>query len=530
MPLADLRKLGLAGCSNLLSRARRNARRLRSLSDFLSELSSAIHAESALAQTNYEVVSNMSSLITLPNELFTNILDCVVNRDGSLTNPARWKAALNLSHVNQYFRATALSCAQMWSNISGNADMVSSSLSRSKDVLLDVQLSVGYRRIANAGSDSYDLTFERFFAEVLPHSNRWRSLGIDFVPGAKDGTDGLRSISHKDVRDQLRGVDVRSLEKLDIKNKKDRKSSFKSYCEFENWNAPCLRRVVTSHYFPLSLPALAHVTHLNVTLDLDEINLFDLLKDLARMKDLEDLVLKLEARGPESADDIQFERLEETELPCVRHLRVETDDLRWGSVSHLKYLFSPLVFPRAVALSVILSGYVSKTYPEEDSAELYLCDEVECIFQHVAQFPQVEWFLLEVKGMNIAAGSGAKTVYQLEAEQGTIRAIVPLKMLPSLKHFTLCTNGSLSVSSLHGSGELVVHPAIETITIKAPSEMNIWGIVHFIRTTLEDQKSQSRWEDFRELVVMVAEETGDPLKEKITRRYGRDAALAWCKM
>ncbi len=167
MACTEIQTLGSKGRSNLLSRARKTMLRLKSLSDILSDLASVFHTESEAARANFEAIGNMCGMASLPTELLARIFECVVNGDETLTNPTRWKAAVRLSHVCQYFRETALACPQIWSNISRSGEMADSCLPRSKDLPLDVELMVGF----GSGADPHGLHFEHYSLEPYPILN-----------------------------------------------------------------------------------------------------------------------------------------------------------------------------------------------------------------------------------------------------------------------------------------------------------------------------------------------------------------------
>ncbi len=118
------------------------------------------------------------------------------------------------------------------------------------------------------------------------------------------------------------------------------------------------------HYFPLSLPNLANVTTLDITLKPTQIDFTDVLKDLSRMRVLDDFTLKLDSCSWNGRPNA-IPQYEKTELTSVRRLRIDTEcDFASGSESLLKKsLFSSLFFPGVVDLRVRFSGEVSKGLP-----------------------------------------------------------------------------------------------------------------------------------------------------------------------
>ncbi len=119
-------------------------------------------------------------------------------------------------------------------------------------------------------------------------------------------------------------------------------------------------------------------------------------------------------------DPIFPQSYERTELPSVRHLKVEMENVPFSNSSSLKYsLFSSLFFPGAIDLHIRLWG--NKHGLGEDAL---------CMFRDVEQFARVERFHFEVYGPE---GRGSLA----------LRAWPPLDLIPRLKHFTVQTNTPL---------------------------------------------------------------------------------------
>ncbi len=223
--------------------------RFESLTHTLHELASAFQAELEAALSNVEVVSNMCGIVLLPNEMLTRVFECVVNGDSGLWNPTRLKAAVILSHVCRYFRDTALSCPQMWSNLNADWDdeVVASCLSRSKDASLEVELTIGFR----PGTLPRELHFETHLLEILSHSNQWGRLDIKFVG---NGGNERTPLNGSDIVKAFRSLRVPLLESLYVRNYSPVYSLHETHGEFTHWRAPSLRHVTSVYCFPLSLP------------------------------------------------------------------------------------------------------------------------------------------------------------------------------------------------------------------------------------------------------------------------------------
>ncbi len=69
MVYSEAQTLGAGKRFDLVSQARKTMLRLKSLSDTVSALASAVRAESRAARANFDAVKNMCGLASLPNEL-----------------------------------------------------------------------------------------------------------------------------------------------------------------------------------------------------------------------------------------------------------------------------------------------------------------------------------------------------------------------------------------------------------------------------------------------------------------------------
>lgn len=420
--------------------------------------------------------------------------------------------------------------------------MAASCLSRSGDVHLDVELAVEF--IPRA--EPHELLFNKLVLEALPYSQRWSRLSVQFISNSRDdGPVNHTPLSGSDIRQAFRGVDAplldslciwnddsMDLDSLQIRNDNSLDSVYRSYDEFAHWNTPNLRRLTTMHYFPLSLPSLANVTTLNITLILNQINFAHLLKDLSKMCNLIDFSLKLDCCVQPFMEPDEVLPYERTELPSVRRLKIETefeDQLHSRSRSIKRSIFSFLFFPGAIDLHVRLSGELFQYEPGPDHVPDSLNlnkRELMCIFRHIEQFPRVERFCLEISAYYSDDDFRRFEWIALEV-------MPPLHMLPSAKHFILQSNVEPYIQDYLGEEEVNVvpprilgncKPALETITVdifKSTYTTDRW-----IGTMLRKQKDRGEWEAFRELIIAtVDEESG----EKMMKIYVGDDALAWCE-
>ncbi|KLO18192.1 hypothetical protein SCHPADRAFT_993797 [Schizopora paradoxa] len=516
MSYNDIQKIGTAGCSDLLSRTRKVKRQLKRLSDTLRELSTVVRAASDAVCANHNAVSNMCGLLSLPSELLSQIFQFVVDGTGDpvWANPTRSKAAVTLSHVSQYFRNTALSCAPLWSNICGSPEMAQLCLSQSEEALLDVAVTVGWS--SNPVPKPYDMAFEQFITDALPQSKRWRSLDVHYKPKVWMFSEGT------DVRQALSELDVRSLVSLCIRND-DEHLRFEDYHEFRHWNTPNLRHLIAIQYFPLALPNIANLTSLDVTLKPGQISLTSVHQEISRMENLESLSLKMGMGQPHNND--QLESFQTVELPKVRCLKIgmETQWPNWIDI--YKSFFSSMSFPGAVDMHVKLYGTFRKIDDDNRPAFLSLVSEMESIIQHGMRFPRVEHFCLEVSGVNVGT---SHTECFLGDQQGEIFVLVPLGIFPAVKHFTLSSNGILCAYPTEDpvTEENYRIPTLNTITVRI-SEMAAWGAASLIQKILSAQEERGDREEFRELVVINSDQETDAQDYIPKKVYTGDAAFEW---
>ncbi|KLO15328.1 hypothetical protein SCHPADRAFT_938809 [Schizopora paradoxa] len=503
IPMKDLRAFSPPRRSQLLSQSRRSLRRLQCLFETINGLSYALSAKLRAASENFYVVSNMCGLGSLPNELLIRIFECVVF--GSSTN--RWWAAISLSHVCHYFRDTIISCPQLWSDISGSAAMASLSLSRSKDVPLDVSVRIN--------TTEPRLQFERLLPEALKHSKRWKSLTLRLIRKESRYRSEWRIGGTLSMFGVCRGfgtADAPSLESLNIFNYSGL-ALYEGVDSFSQWNIPNPRYLNTM-LIPLSLRGLANVTYLDFTLHMDQTNYTNytgFIKSLRRMTSLEALALRF--KDP------------------ISHLfglgEGQTIDLnKWSPITapFLRILFSSLSFFNAVSLEVIINGAAAETYSEEIP---FAVNEVNSILLHDEKFPSVEHFSLHAYGKPSASGASSQS--------GIIFLPSSINKLPSLKHFVLCSNRHVKVSavasgwtSLTMESTLPAHiPALETITVTILGGSDAVGFASFVSEVLFVQKEGGEWEVFKELIVIADNRNINQRGTRATATYAGDSAFEW---
>ncbi|KLO15336.1 hypothetical protein SCHPADRAFT_269851 [Schizopora paradoxa] len=518
MPFGEAQALGVAKCAGLVSRARKTALRLKSLSDTLNKLSSAIRSEFEEAQTNVKAMSRLHGLVTIPNEILARIFDLVVTRDDTESPTSRRsKAAVTLSNVCRYFRDTALSCANLWSNICRNKDMASLFLERTKQVPLNAHIFFA-RGERDPNSGSYGMLFDKLLQDILPHSDRLGGLEVDFSTYTDaDCVDGGDS----GIRQAFGGFDAPSLHSLHIRHyphHDGESENFVTYHEFEGWSVPNLRHLETKHYFSLGFSGMKNLQSFDITLDLGEFDFIDIIQALLCMECLKDFRIRV-------TDSMEYSRripmepiFKRTYFPSIRRLQIAIDGAgenyhyyssTASSASLMKALFSSLFFPSVTDLHLNMMSNLDW----ERSYDIPLNKELEWLFQHEDQYPCVERLCLEA-------------IDDARANFGSLTAEIPFAKLPNLKELTLCSNTRFK-PSLHLLQRTNL-PVLERITIKAIEE-GIKTIGPFVASVMEDQKERGNLESFRELVVVNTRQVtmGDFGLEYATRIYEGETALEW---
>lgn len=535
MPFSEACALGIEKCTELVSRARKTTHRLKLLSDTLSKLSTAMRTEFEEAQANYKAVSKLHGLVSLPNELLARIFGYVVNRDDSesfrlttegsrlqvlgpgdmgffdpITTSKRSKAAVTLSYVCRYFRDTATSCARLWTNVSNNKDMTALCLERSKQVPLNAHIFIG-RGEQDSNSGSYALAPDELLQTILPHSERLGGLEIDFVTEfdfeeVNGGDPNISKAFHE--------LDAPSLHSLRIRrqiNPFGERTNILTNHEFDGWNTPSLRHLVTMHYFPLGLSGLNNLQSLDITLSLGEVIMVDIIQVLSQMTSLIDLRLMIEGIKDHPR---QIPKFEKAYLPSIRQLQIGVNGTGkiplLSSKTVLKAFFSSLFFPSVTDIHLNFMSFMNW----EDPRDVSLNRELSWLIQDEKQYLSVERLCLEAIDHN-------------RAKIGRLGIDIPLVKFPNIKELTLCSNSRL-LPSLHHGEDLESNLVLEKITIKAIEE-GIKTIGSFVATVMEGQKERGEWESFRELVVVNTRQVsfGELGKEYATRIYEGDAAIHW---
>ncbi|KLO15348.1 hypothetical protein SCHPADRAFT_995953 [Schizopora paradoxa] len=537
MPLTEAQLLGKEKCSELVSRTRKTALRLKSLSDTLSKLSSAMRTESEDAQANFKAVSKLYGLVSIPNELLARIFDHVVNRDDSeslttkasrpemprpgdlavpepITTSKRSKEALSLSHVCRYFRDTALSCARLWPNVCRNKDLAAYCLGRTKHIPLNVHIFIG-RGERDPISGSYGIHFDKLLQDILPHSDRLGGLEIDF----KSYHEVERvDAGYLNVREAFRRLYAPALHSLRIQHQPNyfaETGNFLTNHEFDGWNVPNLRHLVTKHYFPLGLPGLRNLHSLEMTFDLGEIDFAGVTQSLSQMTGLSDfsLVVTVEESVRRLGQITRQSKFERVYLPSVRRLRIGINGAGYpylSTASFMKALFSPLVFPGVTDLHFTMFSFIGG----EEQREVSLNKELTWLCQHENQYSCVERLCLEA-------------IDRSSEKCSNLLMDIPLAEFPNAKELVLCSNAQFKPSlHVHQEGKL---PILEGITIKAV-ENGIKTIGPFVGSVMDVQRDRGNWGSFRELIVVNTRQVtmGDLGMEYPTRIYEGDAALQWC--
>ncbi|KLO04813.1 hypothetical protein SCHPADRAFT_1003189 [Schizopora paradoxa] len=494
------------------------ARRLRDLSIISIGFADAMK-ESCEA---FGAVSNKIGIALLPDEVLIMIFDLVLadveDSDKHITVSCLWKAAVNLSHVDQHFRSVMLDCPRFWTNMSSCGEMVEACFPRTKGLPLKVHLNISYC------TDSEERYFDPVLAELLPLAKYWGRLDIIISHIEEDE----RSFKNT-TGETLRQLDAPLLNELNIKAV--------PFPEFQNfnldcaqWNSPNLRSVIAFECFPLYLPGLSNVFDLFVMIRVDDEKISEILGEIKRMQNLRYLSLEMSNTHYPGNIDV-FERFE---FPQVERLRIVSelhfrkDD---SSPALKRSIFSSLFFPGAKQLVLEIKGgdymdYESETDWDENYTRDYLFNtEINRIFRHVDQFPRVKIF-----AFNILSPRGVHRNSVMRSE-----AYIPLNMLPSVKHLRLNSNMRFDVKEPEDPDEILFDdeiavaprvtgnrlPILDSITLcmRKPSRLAEWVREYLLRV-----KDREMWNGLFELNLKELKKSGIR-----STRYIGDKALNWCE-
>ncbi|KLO15323.1 hypothetical protein SCHPADRAFT_995932 [Schizopora paradoxa] len=514
MTFTDLRT-----CTHSRSRIHDTVSRLKLLSTTLDALMEAVKAESQALES----ASRSCGLASLPDEILNMIFGLVVNEDtisrSAVYHSCEWRAAVRLSHVNKHFRVIMLSCPQHWIRIYSSSKMAASCLPRTNGLPLSVSL------------ETFDVgdgwSFEPLISEVLPFLHRWKSVNIVLDPFSSQIPkerlvkehelhlfDDATSLSHMEIRTDPWFSDIEW-----------------SPRDWSHWITPNLQSLTAEYYFPHSLPGLANLTQLQLSLRINDSSIANILIEVSKMVHLQDLTLSLETAS--EMDDTMVLYVKR-EFPRVRRLKIELKQNLPNdqfSSALVRSLFSSLYFPTADELIVELSGndalFVINDgeWEERWMNNCYFNKDIYRLFRHFEQFPKVSSFRLKVVS---AFGN-------YHDDKGWTELCIPLDMLPNVKHFTLESNTRLDIVEPENPDEITFEnewrvpprvvgekvPVLETVTsdMLDPSVAAEW-----LEEYLGKLKDAGKFTGFRELVVM--EET-DYLSQHEASYPGVEA-LEWC--
>ncbi len=160
----------------LVSRARHQAKHIKSLYDVQRAITAKLEDELRSAQERVEVMGTVCGLASLPPELLAHAFSFAILGDLEPDKPRSF-ATLRLSHICRRFRNAVLSTPNLWSEVRAKAfnpemEFVRTCVDRSQNAPLDVFLNLYTNHIKKGEMSACDPVL---FA-VLPHANRWRTL------------------------------------------------------------------------------------------------------------------------------------------------------------------------------------------------------------------------------------------------------------------------------------------------------------------------------------------------------------------
>ncbi|KLO18162.1 hypothetical protein SCHPADRAFT_936426 [Schizopora paradoxa] len=461
---------------------------------------------------------------SLPDDILAMIFDILVN--GAYIwilcdpFPKSWKVAVKLSHVSQRFRTIMLSSPRLWTTINRSSEMAATCLPRTNGL----PLTIGFKLKMDTNVNQWipDL----LLSKVLPYSNLWRSLSV-ILEVAREHEES------KEGQD-LHDISATSLEELNI---------VCGYCDnnhtwpewdFSRWDTPKLRRLLLFHYVPDSLPGLAYVTALQLTLLIDNPLVCKILGEVAKMNTLKEFTLNIDAAREDQESPILlkewvFQNVNCLEINLEQHLSTDST-----TPALTRALFSSMYFPNATELHIKFSGVFEALLSEEvydmDLYNFHCNKAVSRIFRHIDQFPQVSKLEFEVETAFDAS----------EEADAHAELYIPLLMLPCLKHVTLKSDGPTLLTEPGDEEQdeiedLIIPPrkfgetmpSLATVTLKMLD--NSVGAA-WLKEYLEDLEEQGGSEDFCELVVWEDDGQGasNDLQKRRKRSYSREEALEWC--
>ncbi len=152
----------------------------------------------------------------------------------------------------------------------------------------------------------------------------------------------------------MRHLDAPLLEELHI-DSDDFEDTLRPHWDWTQWNTPKLRRIEAVYLFPRSLPGLANVTSIDLTLRVHDKSMSGILEEISKMVHLQDLSLGF-TNCVYNEDAVPYEKLE---FPYVQRLEsrpTSTFELRDSTPAVKRSLFSSLFFPGVVRLKLRITG------------------------------------------------------------------------------------------------------------------------------------------------------------------------------
>ncbi|KLO08077.1 hypothetical protein SCHPADRAFT_1001181 [Schizopora paradoxa] len=505
--------MDMRGNPGLREHVRLIIRRLERLSSNLAGLASAVTEQIDA----FGIVSRNCGIALLPNEVLAKILDLVVN-----TAEKKRQTTVELSHVARQFRSMMLEWPKFWTNMYSwsHPEMIKLLSSRARGLPLTVDLNV------YCFSSPDECRLDPAFTDLVSLAEHWRTLHVihawTFYDREKrNRLQTAESWHHVSIHGPL-------LEVLAIIALEFHAAPLHAF-DWSRWTFPRLREAIFDNYFPFLLPGLSQVSVLSLTLRVTDGKMGEILAEVVKMKNVQDLTLEL-SNTLQDHDITAFGRFE---IRQVKRLRIITtlhykeDDL---SPALKRSIFSSLFFPGVDDLILQLKGS-EFSVPENHWRDTYIRHfyfnkEINRIFRNIDQFPIASYFYL-----HISSPFGDR-----EDSEGRSEIYVPLNMLPSLKRFAFSSDTRFHIvepedpDETYYEDEDVVAPRVigdafpllESMTLDMEDFMDS-ATAHWVQEYLHKMMDRGGWDASFKLLVGEYHSSG----HRWTNYVG-DKALEWC--
>ncbi|KLO18197.1 hypothetical protein SCHPADRAFT_993802 [Schizopora paradoxa] len=511
----------MANTSNVVSRASLLATQSKTVSQTLRILANEFEDEYASTTRCLQGLKPMCGLASLPNDVMILIVELIVTpdeKDEHLHSQRSW-SALRLSHTSRYFRNLILSFPQLWNQINlhpeSSTELTEACIRWSREIPLYIHLTV-YMDTPERNE------YHNVFSQVLAQAHRWRKLTLHALCYRRT------KITSPEMFLRLRnnppivignseqaappGTSLFAplLQEIHIeKDKKLPRSSLESLASRFAWDAPRLKILNVTHYFPYDLSPISSVTTLDFTVRRTIFDYPRLLGALRSMRSLEDLRIRFEGVSEElSEDDVTFDAVSLTNVVKFA-LRFESCCLCMEEQTSARLAFyDALICPNVTKLHLQYHG----TAPYRADRFLKLADK---------QFPSLSDLHLDLWHMNYSPGESAVHLVALSLHY--IRRLETLSLQSKVPLY-LWDGGVGGRQTLPPIRYLAIYVAHRAL--RGDSNLRQW-IAHYAKQL----QGRGDWERFVELTVCTERLRRDRRSIGLVteERIPRDKVISWCE-